>query len=148
MPKALIDSSTYFDMLNASRHQQATWAQNTRTHTIRYLSRYAQLTLSGLTVVEVVDGLKRKGQDKAISQFLSHTLPQFEVIYPDQPIMALAGEINATLALAGRSIGVVDCLIAATAITHELVLVNANTKHFPRIVIAGYPLTLENLRDH
>ncbi len=147
MHKALIDSSTYFDMLNAPKHQHLVWAQNTRSHTLAYLSQYPKLALSALTIVEVVDGLKRKGQNDAIQQFLNQTLQRFEVIYPDQTIMALGGEINAALALTGNSIGVVDCLIAATAITHNLTLVNANTKHFRRIQTAGYNINLENWRD-
>ncbi|AIE83570.1 PIN domain-containing protein [Fimbriimonas ginsengisoli] len=147
MPKALLDSSTYFDMLNAPKHQQTAWAQSTRNQAIRYLGEYPQFTLSALTIVEVVDGLRRKRLDAAISQFLNETLPQFEVIYPDQAVMALAGVINADLVLAGTAIGVVDCLIAATAITHNLTLVNANTKHFSRIVAAGHRLELQNWRD-
>jgi predicted nucleic acid-binding protein len=84
--------------------------------------------------------------EAAIAKFLDQTLLQFDVIYPDKPILALAGEINATLALGGRSIGVVDCLIAATAITQKITLVNANTKHFARVVQAGYPLDVTNWR--
>jgi tRNA(fMet)-specific endonuclease VapC len=61
--------------------------------------------------------------------------------------MALGGEINADLAATGSKIGIVDCLIAATAIANNLILVNANTKHFSRIVYAGYGLALENWRE-
>ncbi len=147
MPKALIETSTYFDMLNAPKHRHAAWAPNTGAQTVSYLSQYSRLTLSAFTIVEVVDGLKRKGLNAAITEFLNQTLPQFEVIYPDEAIMSLGGEINAASALAGAAIGIVDCLIAATAITHNLMLVNANTKHFPRVVAAGYALALENWRD-
>ncbi len=146
MVRALIDSSTYFDLLNAPKHQHLDWARNTSIHAISYLNQYPRFTVSGLTVLEVVDGFKRKRMEAAIAKFLDQTLLQFDVIYPDKPILALAGEINATLALGGRSIGVVDCLIAATAITQKITLVNANTKHFARVVQAGYPLDVTNWR--
>jgi len=69
------------------------------------------------------------------------------VIRPDAQIEDKAAEINAQLAKAGKTIGVVDTFIAATAIIHNLALVNANTKHFPRIQTAGFPLTSNNWRD-
>lgn len=134
-------------MVAAPRYPQTAWAQNTSRHVLRYLSQYKQLTISAFTIVEVIDGFKRKGQNREMAQFLNVVLPQYEVIYPDQAVMALAGEINATLALAGNSIGVVDCLIAATAIEQGLTLVNANTNHFPRLIAAGYPIALENWRE-
>ena len=147
MLKSLIDSSTYFDMLNAPRHQHANWAKNTSRHTMQYLAAHPKLTLSALTIVEVVDGLKRKGQDAAIAQFLSVTLAQFDVRYPDQSILALGGEINAVLSLTGNGIGVIDCLIAGSAIVHNLTLVTANIKHFSRVQVAGFPLRVENWRE-
>ena len=147
MPKSLLDTSTYFDMVAAPKHPKAAWAQNTSRHVLRYLSQYKQLTISALTIVETVDGFKRQGQNQEMAEFLSIVVPKYEVIYPDQGSMALAGEINAALAKAGKTIGIVDILIAATAITHKLTLVNANTKDFIRISDAGFGLTLENWRE-
>jgi tRNA(fMet)-specific endonuclease VapC len=53
----------------------------------------------------------------------------------------------AALAKARLSIGVVDTLIAATAISQRLILINGNTKHFSGVQAAGFPLTLENWRE-
>ena len=105
------------------------------------------LTLSTFTVFEHLDGLYRSGQATAAKDFSRMVLPKFEVIDTDHTIVALGAEINAALAKSGQSIGVVDCLIAATAISRNLTLVNSNTRHFPRVVAAGFPLTLENWRD-
>ena len=74
-------------------------------------------------------------------------MPAYEVIYPDEKIIAIGAEINAALADAGQSIGLADTLIAATAISRGFTLVNANTKHFPRVQAAGFKITLENWRD-
>ena len=83
-------------MLKAPKHRHTGWAQNTGNNTVRYLSQYPKLTLSAFTIVEVVDGLKLKGLSAAIAQFLNQTLHQFEVIYPDQEIMALGGRLTPT----------------------------------------------------
>jgi tRNA(fMet)-specific endonuclease VapC len=64
------------------------------------------------------------------------------VIYPDEATFALSAKINAALAVTGKTIGVPDTFIAATAITRNLTLVNANTKHFSRIQTVGFPITL------
>ena len=147
MDRALIDTSTYFDMLNAPRFPQAEWALSTRRHALAYLEMYARFTISGVTVLEVTDGLKRKGKDSAIARFLSQTLPEFDVLYPDQEVMALAGEINANLELAGNRIGSVDCIIAATAIANRITLITANPRHMERVALAGYPLPILNWRE-
>ena len=147
MAKSLLDTSTYFDMVAAPKHPKAVWAQNTSRNVLRYLSQNEQLTISAFTIVETVDGFKRQGQSREAAEFLNVVVPKFEVIYPDQDSMVLAGEINAVLAKTGKTIGIIDILIAASAVTHNLTLVNANTKDFVRISDAGFPVTLENWRD-
>ena len=52
-----------------------------------------------------------------------------------------------TMYAGNETIDVVDTFVAATAITHGLTLVNANTRHFPRVVSAGFPLVLANWRN-
>jgi len=59
----------------------------------------------------------------------------------------MAAAIHAKLRQSGQGIDVPDTFIAATAIIHCLTLVNANTRHFPRVVAAGFPLKLENWRE-
>ncbi len=43
------------------------------------------------------------------------------------------GEFKANLELTGQSIDDMDLLIASTALTHNLILVTNNEKHFNRI---------------
>jgi tRNA(fMet)-specific endonuclease VapC len=114
---------------------------------IQYQSQFGHLTLSAFTIFEHVDGLYRVGKLAAVKEFLQVVMPDLEVIYADHEITLLGAEINAALSKGGQTIGVLDTLIAATAIHNGLTLVNANTRHFPRIQAAGFPLTLENWRN-
>lgn len=45
----------------------------------------------------------------------------------------ISGDILADLRKTGRSIGVEDVLIAASALTNQCIIVTANTRHFSRI---------------
>jgi tRNA(fMet)-specific endonuclease VapC len=114
---------------------------------MEYLDQHSKLAVSALTVFEVRDGINRRGVAGDADQFLSVTVPQREVVYPDQEIITLAAKINASLVLTRYNVGVVDTLIAATAIAKNLVLVNANTRHFSRVQAAGFSLQLQDWRD-
>jgi len=58
----------------------------------------------------------------------------------------LAGKIFADLEKAGQTIGRLDPIIAGVAISHGLVLVTGNTRHFERITALGYGLRIANWR--
>jgi tRNA(fMet)-specific endonuclease VapC len=51
----------------------------------------------------------------------------------DRSVASTAGDIAAKLQKLGTPIGVSDCLIAATALAHNLVLVSRNVRHFEKI---------------
>ncbi len=146
MHKVLLDSSTFFDIRRATKKGRSEWAQNTLRNLLAYQARHKKLTVSAFRVFEFLDGLHRAAQPSAIEDFYAQVIPSFEVIYPDQEITALAANINASLSRAGQGIGIVDTFIAATAIRRDLALVNANTKHFPRVQAAGFPIVLLNGR--
>jgi tRNA(fMet)-specific endonuclease VapC len=145
--KALIDSSTLLDISRAMKGGRAPWATHTLGKLADYELQFPKLTISGVTVFELLEGLYRGGAAKAITEFHTKLLPGYEVIQPTTEIEDKAAEIHAKLRLAGQSIDVPDTLIAATAIVHGLTLVNANTRHFPRVAAAGFTLQLENWRD-
>jgi tRNA(fMet)-specific endonuclease VapC len=145
--KALIDSSTLFDISRGTKRADVAWARNTLANLFAYRVHHSKLTISGLTLFEILEGLYRGDNPLAIAKFHENVLPGYEVIQPDAQIEERAAEIHAKLRQGNQAIGVPDTLIAATAIEHDLTLVNANTKHFPRIVAAGFPLKLENWRD-
>lgn len=147
MDKALIDSSTLFDISRAMKGIKGTWATHTLGKPADCELQFPKLTISGITVFELLEGLYRGGDAKAIAEFHTKLLPKYEVIQPSTEIEDKAAEIHANLRLARQSIDVPDTLIAATAIVHGLTLANANTRHFPRVVAAGFPLTIANWRD-
>jgi tRNA(fMet)-specific endonuclease VapC len=51
----------------------------------------------------------------------------------DRAVASTAGDIAARLQKLGTPIGVSDCLIGATALVHNLVLVSRNVRHFEKI---------------
>ena len=58
---------------------------------------------------------------------------QFEVLDFDREDARCAGEIRATLAAAGMTIGPYDVLIAGQALSRGLILVTRNTREFSRV---------------
>ena len=64
MDKALIDSSTLFDIHRAIKKPSASWAQNSLGKLLAYRQHRQILTISGMTVFELLEGLYRGGQVK------------------------------------------------------------------------------------
>jgi predicted nucleic acid-binding protein len=60
-------------------------------------------------------------------------LPLLRWIDVDRSIASKGGDIAARLQKLGKPIGVSDCLIAATALVHGLVLVSRNVRHFEKV---------------
>lgn len=145
--KALLDSSSLFDISRANLKRNQPWAQNILRHEMAYKEHHQILTISGMTVFELLDGFYRRADQTAVAHFHKNLLPTYEVIRTDPQIEDKAAEINGRLVRAGMRIGIVDAFVAATAISHGLTLVNANTKHFQRVVDLGFPLTLTNWRE-
>jgi len=144
--KAIVDTSTYLDIRRATKNSRALWAQCTLKNLLAYRAVFPNLTISALKAYEILDGLYRGPALSAPHEFLVKVLPSYEVIYPDEQIIALGAEINAALASSRLTIGLADTMIAATAIARKLTLVNANSKHFFRVKAHGFPITLENWR--
>ena len=74
-------------------------------------------------------------------------VPTLEVIYPDLEIHDYSAQIHAALRMTGKVIGIGDIFIAATALSENCTLVNANTKHFQRVIDIGFLLRIENWRE-
>lgn len=111
-----------------------------------YLAAHGRLTLSSVTVVEVVKGLHKQGGSQRVAAFLAR-LKNDEVVPLDFRAAVLAGKMFAELEAAGQTVGRADALIAGIAVANQLTLVTGNTQHFERIAALGYPLTLDNWRD-
>lgn len=138
MNKALLDTDIYSEVLKGV---DPTVTRNA----IAYRQARGILTLSAITVMEVIRGFQRNQSQRKLQNFLS-AIASEEVLTFDQPAAELAGRIIGELERVGRPIGLADPMIAAIALNHGLELVTGNTTHFQRIQQLGYPLTLVNWR--
>ncbi|MGO9600011.1 MAG: type II toxin-antitoxin system VapC family toxin [Isosphaeraceae bacterium] len=138
MNKALLDTDIYSEVLRAVN---ATVTANART----YCQAYGRLTLSVITVMEMVKGLQKVQRPQKIAALLTHVGSE-EVLEFGQPAAEMAGRIWGDLERAGQPIGLADPMIAAIALMHGLELVTGNTAHYQRIQQLGYPLTLVDWR--
>ncbi len=111
-----------------------------------YRQAHGFLTLSVISVMEVIQGYQRVGGSNRIQAF-RNAIASEQVLLFDQAAADLAGQIAGDLDRVGRPIGRCDPMIAAIALTHGLELATGNTTHYQRIQQLGYPLTLVNWRQ-
>ncbi len=138
MNKALLDTDTYSEILKG---KNPVIARNAAA----YRQQQGTLSVSAITVMEVVYGFQRVQNAQRLRQFLAAVASE-EVLAFDQDAAELAGQIFGDLDRTGQTIGFADPMIAAVALRYGLDLVTGNTNHFTRIVQLGYPLTLANWR--
>ena len=98
---------------------------------------------SAVTRFEIEYGLQLK------PSLVNQIAPQLEIIYEKTKTLDFAvaeahtaAKIRSDLKQIGRPIGYYDLLIAATAVSHNLILVSSNVDEFSRIK----ELTIENWR--
>ena len=138
MNKALLDTDIYSEVLKAIN---PTVAQNAAT----YRQTHGVLTLSVITMLEIVKGCQQAQATARMQRFLN-AVAQEEVLSLEAPAAELAGRIAGDLDRTGQTIGMADPIIAAIALEHNLELVTGNAAHFQRIVRLGHLLTLVNWR--
>jgi tRNA(fMet)-specific endonuclease VapC len=136
MNKALLDTDILSEVLKGRNPQVVAQAE-------AYLRHHAMLTVSAVSVIEVVSGLQRMARSAQLEQFL-RALDAIEVLPVDTQSAVLAGRIDGDLLRTGQPIGRADPITAAQAITHGVVLVTGNVRHYERIVALGYPLRMAN----
>ena len=90
---------------------------------------YARITISAMTVDEIMYGLSRK-QDTGLLAWFDGFLGRNEVLPVTQSIAYRAGEMRASFARRGVVRSQADMLIAATAQVHALTLVTRNVRDF------------------
>jgi tRNA(fMet)-specific endonuclease VapC len=97
-----------------------------------YLEEYDTLTISVITYYEIMRGIKALASEskvKAFHEFMSAcNIEEIDLI-----VAGKAAEIYDELRSAGKLVEDADILIAATAMTHGMVVVTDNTQHFKRI---------------
>lgn len=107
-------------------------APSTLTRARAYVGEYGQFTISLVTRFEVLRGLKAK---RATSrQIAFDTFCRSNEVLPiSEEVICVASDIYADLRNDGTLIPDADILIAATAMTHGLVLATNNVRDFGRI---------------
>ncbi len=91
-----------------------------------------QLAISSITASELAFGVEKSGSQRnkqALNKFLA---PLDILAYDDQAIWYYA-RLRHQLQSTGQSIGSLDMLIAAHALSLDMVLVTNNTKEFERV---------------
>ena len=139
MRSALLDTDIFSEVLKRRDPFVAETAN-------RYLLHHQQLSLTTVTILEMVSGLHRMERIDRIDQ-LANQLSGHEILTLNDDNAFLAGRIYAALEQAVQRIGVVDTVNAAIAIGCGLQLVTGNTKHYQRVIDLGYPLELNNWRQ-
>ena len=138
MNKALLDTDILSEI---GKGIDQTVARNATA----YRKAHGFLTLSVISVMEVIQGYQHIGGTARIHAFRT-ALATEEVIDFDQAAADLAGQIAGDLDRVGRPIGRCDPMIAAVALTLGLELVTGNTTHYQHIQRLGYALNLSNWR--
>jgi tRNA(fMet)-specific endonuclease VapC len=138
MNKALLDTDIFSEFLKG---HDPKLQQNAAV----YRQTIGPLTISVVTVMEMIKGLHKMNREPAIQAVLSRLAAE-EVLGFDINSAEKAGRIHADLERTGQPIGWADVVIAAIALRHGLELVTGNTGHYERIQLIGYPLVMRNWR--
>jgi tRNA(fMet)-specific endonuclease VapC len=110
MDKALLDTDILSEVLKGRHPQVVARAE-------AYLRHHTVLTVSVVSVMEVVSGLQRMARWEQLERFLQ-ALGEMEVLALDRESAVLAGRIDGDLWRAGQRIGRADPMVAAQAIVH------------------------------
>jgi len=98
-------------------------------HAAKYLEATAgDMSISAMTVAELHAGARGDRERQLLRDFTA----SFEVVPADSSICEAGGDLRAEY---GPSHGVdlIDAIIAATSLLHQLPLVTLNGKHFPML---------------
>ncbi len=111
------------------------------TKVLTQFKRHAleDIGISSITASELAYGVAKSASAKNSAALQAFLLPLNVVEYDTAAAMAY-GDIRASLEKQGKTIGPLDMLIAASALSRKLVLVTNNEKEFRRVA----KLTVEN----
>lgn len=99
----------------------------------KILSNINEIAVSTLVIAELNYGAKSSQQPEKNLEKLSRFIEIIRVIPFGLSCAIKFGDIKSKLRAIGKPTGEVDALIAATAITHDAILVTNNLKHFENI---------------
>lgn len=106
------------------------WFARGNEHAIAAVGEIADSYISAVSYMELVQGCRSKGELRVIQKAFKTN--DHDVLPLTQRISDLACKLVEAYALS-HSVHVADALIAATAMSHDLVLLSGNGKHFSAI---------------
>lgn len=89
--------------------------------------------VSAVTVLELYEGVVRSNTPDAKRRKILGVLDTKHVLDADHAVMRMAGELSGRLITEGRRIDREDCVIAATALLEDELVITRNGEHFERI---------------
>jgi len=118
MKESLIDTDILFYYMRGLK-EVVSYAQ-------KYLKHFGHFNVSSLTVFEILKGLRKKNLIEKEEIFQAEIL-KHQILTLDYPVMDTAATLLTDLGNKGSPIAYGDLFIAATALTHNLVLVTKET---------------------
>lgn len=106
------------------------WYARGNAHAIATVNAIAESHISAVSYMELIQGCRSKAELRSIHKAFKSD--ERDVLPLTQIISDLACTLVEQFALS-HSVHVADALIAATALTHQLVLLTGNDKHFSAI---------------
>ena len=95
---------------------------------------YQSLFTSSICVTELRLGCALRGDFESFwAKISKNIISRVNVIPFGHQEALIAGDILASLQKIGQSIGIEDAIIGSTALSHKLVMVTANIRHFSKI---------------
>ena len=99
----------------------------------KIISNIEEIAVSTLVIAELNYGAKSSQNPEKNLEKLTHFIDIIRIIPFDLSCAIKFGDIKSKLRTIGKPTGEVDALIAATAITHNAILITNNLKHFENI---------------
>ncbi len=93
----------------------------------------SQFCISVITYAEFMYGIAYSSNPEKTAVVVDRFVEHVSVIPWDRPAAERYGKIRASLQAAGNIIGAMDMMIAAHALSCDMVLVTNNEKHFKRV---------------
>jgi predicted nucleic acid-binding protein len=91
------------------------------------------LAVSIIAVAEIYKGAFRAPNPEEMLSSFREILASYPMLHLTDPIVERFARMRAALRQQGQLIPDMDLLIAATALTHDLILVTRNVRYFERI---------------
>lgn len=93
----------------------------------------ADIGVSSITIAELQHGVYRSQRQAQNEQALAQFLIPLNILDFDYEAAVAYGRLRATLEAQGAPIGSLDMLIAAQAVSRNLIIVTNNTREFARV---------------